>query len=108
MLIDFPRQIHLHQQIDGSTGTPSRFVELRDQLRAVHRVNHVETFGGLASLVGLKMTDQMPADCRAGEGEHLRHAFLNLVLPEIDLAGVCRQADVVGAERLGNGDESNR
>ena len=47
----------------------------------------------------------MPPHGQIGQLVHLLERFLDLVLAEVDLAGVGERAHVVGGKRLGDGDE---
>ena len=53
----------------------------------VHGVNDVEERGSLARLVGLQVSDEMPAQRQVGGVGDLAFGFLNLVFAEIDLTG---------------------
>jgi hypothetical protein len=47
----------------------------------------------------------MPPDLHIGQSANLLQGFLDLVLSEVALAGRRGGPDVLGAERLGNGDQ---
>ena len=100
-------QIDLDQQLESAArrrGASSSFATSR---AIVHRMDRVETRAGLPRLVRLQVADQVPAEGRSAVRVHLLERFLDLVLAEVDLAGVGGGADVVGGEGLGDGDEAD-
>ena len=100
-------EIDLDEQLDSAIRGERRLIELVAQLRAVDGVDGVEALGGLPRLVGLQVADEMPAQRQIGEAIHLLNRFLDLVLAEVDLAGVSRRPNVVGVEGFRNGDEAD-
>jgi hypothetical protein len=53
------------------------------------------------------MTHEMPPEGKPGRLADLPERFLDLVLAEIDLAGICGGANDICAEGLGDGDEAD-
>src|SRR5688500_19438915 len=70
-------------------------------------MDHVEQGRRFPGLVGLKMADEMPGDVEVGARRDLLRSFLDLVLAEIDLAGVSGRADGIRGKGFGDGDESD-
>ena len=103
----FAGQIHLDEQFECAARLNRGVIDFLDQGRVVDRVNHVEESGGLPGFVRLEVTDEMPGN---GEIRGLRSfllSFLDLVLTEVDLPGLCRGANLAGVEGLGDGDETD-
>ena len=103
----FAGQIHLDEQFQCATRLGRRFVDFLEQGRVVDRVNHVEEGGGLPGFIRLQVTDEMPGD---GEIRGLRSfllSFLDLVLAEVDLSGLCRGAHPARVEGFRDGDDTD-
>src|SRR6476661_3386465 len=89
---------------------------LRQALRhveSIHALHPIEMFGNEAGFVALDRADEMPDQRVLGctqmltYREHLRHAFLRIVLAKDPLAAPHRLHDSVGGEGLGYRDELN-
>jgi hypothetical protein len=63
--------------------------------------------GGLAGLVALEVSDEVPFQIEVGERVDLRGGFLNAVLPEDPLAGNGGRAYYLRADGFGNSDEGD-
>ena len=101
-------EIGLEEDLRFGAGLGGGRIQPFEQVERVDRMNGRERGGRLSGLVRLQMTDEVPS--RPGQsrrGRDLPLRFLDLVFAEIPLTGLPCRADVVGIERLGDGNQGD-
>jgi len=93
--VDFEQDGHCLARLVGALGN------FRCQVRAVHALDHLEQFHGVAHLVRLQMADELPAGL-AGTQRDFRLRLLNFVFAKQKLAAVHRRPDGFRRMCLGN------
>ena len=103
----FEGEIDLNQHF----GCPPCFcrasIDPSQQIDAVDRMDDGARFRRLLRLVGLQVTDQVPANVGIGGALAFLYRVLHTILAKVPLAGFIGAADIIHGERLGNGNETD-